>query len=711
MRARVAKGAMSGPDAPCRIGDWRFDPTRNELSRGGESRRLPRREIALLARLVANAGQTVSREQLLAEVWSRRMVNDEVLSRAIAELRRALDDDARNPRYIETISKVGYRLLVMPEPDPEAFAPATESGPATGEPGFDASPRAARRHGRVVLLAVLVAVVAGLGYLGWKRSVVADPLSVENLLRTRPLTSDPGWEMTPRFTPDARSVLYARVERSEDEKTTLRLRSLDGSVDETLLDDGHWNLCPVASPDATRLVWLRLGDESCRVMERPLLGGAVRDLAACRKGLRSCPDFSPDGTSLVFTGASADDRHGPGLVRMDLATHAIVALSRDTPSDQLDFAARHSPDGSHVAFQRGDGFGGYYHVVPAAGGPSRSLDERRELNYGVTWSSDGRRLLVASDAMGYRALVVRDVETGAARLLGARGARFPDLAANGALVWEQAEYDANLWLVDLAGGAPAKQLTQARRYDAQPEFSPDGRRIAFLSNRDGNEQLYLIDLDAGTERLVPTLREQRWSQVSWSPDGTRLVATTYAAQSVRACVHVLESARTECPEALDGVESARFADDGAFLVLRESGGERILQRLDPATGAVHELARGVDRYLPLGDALILQRSGTEGLVFIAADGRERALAQSFGRITKGTWTATRDAAYIGLAGGASSLSPGIHRIPLDGGPSSLVGQDWPQALGNSISVSRDGRQAVLVKTDRLDLDLHWVPPP
>ena len=67
--------------------------------------------MALLVRLAQTPGAVVSRETLIDEVWSRRMVNDEVLSRAIADLRGALRDDSRTPRYIETIPKSGYRLI------------------------------------------------------------------------------------------------------------------------------------------------------------------------------------------------------------------------------------------------------------------------------------------------------------------------------------------------------------------------------------------------------------------------------------------------------------------------------------------------------------------------------------------------------------------------------------------------------------------------
>ncbi len=84
--------------------------------------------MAVLAHLHARAGEVVSREDLIRSVWEGRPVVDEVVSRCIAALRRELGESARNPRYIETVPKRGYRLIV---PDSEVSgAPAAPQGPA-----------------------------------------------------------------------------------------------------------------------------------------------------------------------------------------------------------------------------------------------------------------------------------------------------------------------------------------------------------------------------------------------------------------------------------------------------------------------------------------------------------------------------------------------------------------------------------------------------
>jgi len=73
--------------------------------------RLEPKIVEVLLCLAQHHGETVSKEQLFQAVWPNTVVTEDVLKRCIAELRRAFDDDARNPRFIETILKRGYRLV------------------------------------------------------------------------------------------------------------------------------------------------------------------------------------------------------------------------------------------------------------------------------------------------------------------------------------------------------------------------------------------------------------------------------------------------------------------------------------------------------------------------------------------------------------------------------------------------------------------------
>ena len=93
------------------IGECRIYPAGNELRRGNTRVQLEPKVMALLCHLAQNAGDTLSREQLFEALWPGVIVSDDTLTQAIIKLRKALGDSARNPKYIQTVPKRGYRLV------------------------------------------------------------------------------------------------------------------------------------------------------------------------------------------------------------------------------------------------------------------------------------------------------------------------------------------------------------------------------------------------------------------------------------------------------------------------------------------------------------------------------------------------------------------------------------------------------------------------
>ena len=120
-----------------RIGDWRVNPATGQLSKNGEVVRLEARTLRLLMYLANRAGETVSIEELLDQVWSGVVVTQDSVYQAVTSLRRLLGDDARQPAYIATVPRLGYRLVAPVSPWPEveitpapSIAPATDLAPA-----------------------------------------------------------------------------------------------------------------------------------------------------------------------------------------------------------------------------------------------------------------------------------------------------------------------------------------------------------------------------------------------------------------------------------------------------------------------------------------------------------------------------------------------------------------------------------------------------
>ena len=122
-----------------RVGEWDFTPSTGELRRRADVRRLEPRAAQALELLCQADGAVVTHERLIERIWGGRSLSENSVAVVIGQLRRALDDDARGPRLIETLPKRGYRLL----------------GGAAGDA------RGARRGGLLLLAAAAALLLAG----------------------------------------------------------------------------------------------------------------------------------------------------------------------------------------------------------------------------------------------------------------------------------------------------------------------------------------------------------------------------------------------------------------------------------------------------------------------------------------------------------------------------------------------------------------------
>jgi TolB-like protein/DNA-binding winged helix-turn-helix (wHTH) protein len=166
------------PREPFRVGDWLVRPDDGSLSAGHSLRRLEPQVMDLLVFLAARSGEVVSRQQILDEIWRGRFVSEDALTGSISQIRKALGDEARVPRYVETVPKRGYRLLVAKEP---ADAP-----PPTGV--APRGPRPGRRAGMVI---AVLAIAVGLGVWRLSQHVSGTPVTSLAVLPLKNLSADP----------------------------------------------------------------------------------------------------------------------------------------------------------------------------------------------------------------------------------------------------------------------------------------------------------------------------------------------------------------------------------------------------------------------------------------------------------------------------------------------------------------------------------------
>jgi Tol biopolymer transport system component len=295
------------------------------------------------------------------------------------------------------------------------------------------------------------------------------------------------------------------------------------------------------------VAFIRVEDTGSSILTVPALGGPERKLRTIDTWFGSALSWSQDGTALAFSDRTSPD--GPYAVfRLELASLQVRRLSDPTPAYIGDAFPAFSPDGRTIAFARisasgGLLIGGEVSIMPASGGEPRMLDKDPSVVGGLDWSPDGRSLVFSSARTFSPRLWRVDVEGGAARpqdlgedprISNATGPEtvtdvsLPfrvSIARSGTrLAYARSAYDTDIWGVDLVGSAAGRprKVVATTRLEEAPQFSPDGRRIAFSSARTTtNPEIWICDSD-GTNCFQLTSLGVPCGTPRWSPDGRRI---------------------------------------------------------------------------------------------------------------------------------------------------------------------------------------------
>jgi len=150
-----------------RIGAWCVDPASGQISQDGENARLESRAMRLLLCLAGRAGEVVSIDELLDQVWPEVTVTPDSVYQAVASLRRLLRDDPKQPTHIATVPRLGYRMVatVGPWEDAPIALPDPPNGPGSDQltvPAISARVAAYRRTGLLLATGAILCIVLGI---------------------------------------------------------------------------------------------------------------------------------------------------------------------------------------------------------------------------------------------------------------------------------------------------------------------------------------------------------------------------------------------------------------------------------------------------------------------------------------------------------------------------------------------------------------------
>jgi Tol biopolymer transport system component/DNA-binding winged helix-turn-helix (wHTH) protein len=513
-----------------RFDQFHVDLTSGILQRSGVRVPVQSQPLQVLRLLLEAEGNVVTRDELRKVLWAEDTFVDFELgvNTAVKKLRQALADPAERPKFIETLPRIGYRFLFPVEWVTENGKGVEKAGNSAAAGGMGvASERTASGFsstGTWKWLAVGGAILLAVGCIGvWRfvqhrRQMALPPTEVV------PLTSFSGFEYDPAISPDGNQVAFGLLDKESGIYTTV----IGGEKSFRVTDNfGHHNFgdcCPRWSPDGRQIAYVHGTDDGDAIYVTPALGGTQHRVY---EGLsNSTLDWSPDGKFLAITESHENKTHSL-IALLALADLSMRPLT--SPSGQeLDYGPAFSPDGSTVAFVRSvvAGMVSDLYVIPTAGGePKRVTFDHRTIFGQPSWTPDGRELVYTSDLGGLPSLWRVSVSGGKPeRVAGVgTGAECPSVSRTGhQLVYQQKFlrfYTGRLNLKDethLQG--PSVKVISWKGQQFRPNFSPDGKRIAFESDRSGDSEIWACDIDGSNCGELTTLHGVAGAP-RWSPDG------------------------------------------------------------------------------------------------------------------------------------------------------------------------------------------------
>ncbi|HET9467927.1 MAG TPA: winged helix-turn-helix domain-containing protein [Vicinamibacterales bacterium] len=511
------------PPEVFQFGDVTVDLRRMFVLRGNDPVSLEPKTFDVLRYLLEHRDRLVTKEELLDAAWKDTFVTPNVLTRAIAQLRKAIGDDAFEARYIETVAKRGYRFIATVT---VVGAPADVRETSSAPTAAAAPLPAVRRRWPFAAAAALIVAGIGFGIYAMREREPSIPASdvPSAAIAPRRFTTGSYSYSFPSISPDGRTIAYSSARDGRMEIFTSGFTP--GGKESALTNDGGQNIFPDWSPDGQWIAYHSRKKGGIWIV--PSGGGAARQVV----DFGSQPSWTPDSERIVFT----SDAGG-------MAAQSILWIVRRDGSERRELTKLGSPRGGHstpsvsptgalVAFSVSHGhISSEVWTAPLDGSAGTKLGQGAAPHFsgdcsavywiGRTIEGNDALMRVEIDERGRPVESAQAVQTFPGTFIG----DFSVARDGTAVLWLYRAL-ANLWSVDVPqqGTAQPVPITSDDVRNTQPRHFRDGR-IVFNQYAVGQRPSAWVMKEDGTNRESLTVGlDVAVLGPQWAPDGSRVFA-------------------------------------------------------------------------------------------------------------------------------------------------------------------------------------------
>jgi Tol biopolymer transport system component/DNA-binding winged helix-turn-helix (wHTH) protein len=496
----------------------------------------------LLYFLVKNHGHIVEKDAVMNEVWADSFVEESNLTYTIRQLRKILGDNARNPKYIETVPRRGYRFIAKVSEinghlNNAVISGKSESDRIAANKSFDNSISKSYRIQRNLLLAVtIILMVAGIFLINsqvTKRENLSKNLTFKSLKTNGKLIHT-------AISPDGRFFVFTN---ETDKKISLWLQNIETSEKRQILpaaDVFYFGL--TFSNDGNSIYFVRrkqVGTNNADVFRISTFGNIPEKIIETAEGwislspddkkisfvrsekdanyslfiadsdgknevkllTRESPErigankISPDGNSIVFAaGQSSDGTKDFRIFRFDLENKTEVLFSKQNffVINELSWM----PDGKDILIAAGSEYGKPHKIWRVSGeaGKAEILTAEATNYKSLSLDKSGKKLLAMQVKNSFELSIFPISDANTKKILASAGnARF---ISDSEIVYSANEGD--LWKIN-TNGEGQQQLTTSDFVNHYPLISPDGKSIYFVSSRNGSNQIWRMNSDGSNQ--------------------------------------------------------------------------------------------------------------------------------------------------------------------------------------------------------------------